>query len=321
MRSLVRSVERLQRLATFEAAGRLGTFTAAAGELGMTQPAATRQIRELERTLNLELFERTANRSSLTAAGRRLWNTLDSSFALVEQTIADLSGHGDVFVLASPAGFAQQLIVPFLDSIHEVVPDRDVRLWLYDRDDDLASGGFDLAVRVGDTAWPGCEQRRLFAETVVPVATPALALERGLDANASPEAVLRAPLIHMDADGRNWMSWADWLAPFGLELSNRPRRVIHNTYPLVLQQALAGQGVALGWRGIIDQYLVDGLLVEVGPEVTSRAQYAVTWPSNRGLESVDSVVAWLLENVAAPTSDGARGAAERATPHRYDQLR
>lgn len=297
MRALVTSVERLQRLATFEAAGRLGTFTAAAAELGTTQPAATRQIRELERTLGLELFHRTANRSSLTDAGQRLWSALDSGFALIEQSIAELSRPDDVFVLASPPGFAQQLIVPFLDSIHEVVPDRDVRLWLYDREADLIGGGFDLAVRVGTSPWRAHDERRLFSETVVPVATPSVAEELNLHADASAEEVLRAPLIHMDADGRPWMSWADWLSAFDLSLSRGHRRVLHNTYPLVLQQALAGKGVALGWRGLIDQYLVDGLLVEVGPEATSPSNYTVTWPSNRRAASVDSVAGWLLQNV------------------------
>lgn len=298
MRPIVTAVERLQRLATFEAAGRLGTFTAAALELGMTQPAATRQIRELERTLGIELFHRTSNRSSLTEAGQRLWSALDSGFAMIEQTIAELARPGDVFVLASPPGFAQALIVPFLDSIHNSIPDRDLRLWLYDREADLIGGGFDLAVRVGTTPWRAHDEQRLFAETVVPVATPALAAQLGLDADSSAAAVLDAPLIHMDADGRPWMSWADWLTSFGLSLSRGGRRVLHNTYPLVLQQALAGTGVVLAWRGIIDQYLHDGLLVEVGPEAASAASYAVTWPTNRRLTSVDSVVEWLVTNVS-----------------------
>jgi LysR family glycine cleavage system transcriptional activator len=55
MRPLVGQIDRLQRLAVFEAAGRRGSFTAAADELGMTQPAVTRQIRALERGLGAEL--------------------------------------------------------------------------------------------------------------------------------------------------------------------------------------------------------------------------------------------------------------------------
>lgn len=301
MRALVNHVDRLQRLAVFESAARLGSFTAAAGELGLSQPAVTRQIRSLEQRLGHDLFHRSANRSELSDTGRGLAVAIDVAFAAIEHAIDELSPGDDVFVLAVPPGFAQQLIVPRLDELQATVPDRDLRLWLYDREAELAAGTFDVAVRVGDTTDVGLEHHELFEERVVPVATPSLAETLGLSDQSTADEVQAAPLLHMEAEGRPWMSWSDWLAAFGLALSADParRRLILNNYPTVVHQALAGRGVALGWRGIIDDFVDAGMLSIVGPDAVSGRSYRAVWPTGKRTESVDAVLEWLK-----PAGDG-----------------
>lgn len=106
VRQLVRRVDRLQRLAGFDAAARLGSFTAAAEELGISQPAITRQIRSLEDALGVALFARTANRSELTDAGRRLWGHVAAGFDTIEGGLAELATRADTFVLAAHPGIA-----------------------------------------------------------------------------------------------------------------------------------------------------------------------------------------------------------------------
>ncbi len=226
MRPIVERAERLQRLAAFDAAARLGSFTAAAVELGSTQPAVTRQIRALERSLGLELFERTANRSHLTEAGRQFATAVDAGFMTIEQTLTSVTEQASTFVLASPPGFAQHMMVPVLDELHAALASEheyDIRLWLYDRDTELERGDADAMVRIGTGDWPGLDAVRLFAEAVVPVATRACADEHGLHTHSAAADVLAAPLLHMDATDRPWMSWSDWLAEFGLSLPPRRR--------------------------------------------------------------------------------------------------
>lgn len=295
MRPLVAHVDRLHRLAVFDAAARTGSFTAAAAELSTSQPSVTRQIRELETALGITLFHRSANRSTLTDAGRTLAESIDIAFAGIERSLAEVRDPTPLFVVASPPGFAQQLIVPVLDRLHDALPDVDIRLWLYDRDDDLDHGRYDLAVRVGTGEWPAVDDVVLFPERVLPVATQAVADEFGLDATSAPRDVLASPLLHMEAEGRPWMSWAGWLDEFGLALSPGQRRVIHNSYPIVLQRALAGGGVALGWQPLVGQLLDDGLLVQVGPEVTSDRAYRLTWPESRMIdERLHLALDWML---------------------------
>ncbi len=295
VRPLLRRVDRLQRLAVFEAAGRLGSFTAAGVELGMSQPAVTRQIRSLERAVGVALFRRMSNRSELTDTGQRLLDTVDLGFATIEHTLDEIADAADIFVLATPPGFSAQLIVPHLDSLQEALPDRELRLWLYDREGELAGGSFDVAVRVGDGSWPGMGARKLFGERVVPVATPAAAEQWHLTPASTPADVRAAPLLHMDAADRPWMSWVEWFGAFGLDVPPGSARVVFNNYPTVLQQAVAGRGVALGWYGLVDDLLDSGVLTAVGPEVASARSYWVTWPAQRTGASLTALLAWLAD--------------------------
>lgn len=308
MRDVVDRVGRLQRLAVFEAAGRLGSFSAAADELGMTQPAVTRQIRDLERALGVELFDRTANRSALSAIGRRLHGQVDTGFDAIEAGLAALADQAATFVLAAHPGVAQQFLVPRIDGLTAALGDRELRWWLFDRDDEIAGGGYDAAIRVGVGDFPGQHHHALFPESVVPVAAPAFAAAWGLAADSSAEAVFRAPFVHMDDGDHPWMSWAEWLAHFGITLHRQPGRILFHNYPMVLQQALAGRGIALGWRHLIDDLLAGDALVVVGPEVRSHRCYYLTWPATRSDAEAPpeaaGLAAWLDAEIAAQTVAG-----------------
>lgn len=293
MRELLQQVDRLQRLAVFESAGRLGSFTAAAKDLGMTQPAVTRQIRSLELSLGTELFRRTANRSELTEVGARLSDHIAAGFDVIEAGLAELAEHAGTFVLAAHPGIAQQWIVPRIDGLHAALGELDVRLWLFDRDSEVVEGGFDAAVRVGTGEFPGQSSQLLFRERVVPVASPAFAQQYGLSETSSAADVYEVPFVHMDDGDHPWMTWANWLSEFDITLRRQPGRVLFHNYPMVLQQALAGRGVALGWRTLIDELVAGDALVVVGPEVTSNRGYYVTWPEGEPDAGVSALAAWL----------------------------
>lgn len=293
MRELLRQVDRLQRIAVFESAARLGSFTAAAKELGMTQPAVTRQIRSLEHRLGAELFRRTANRSELTETGTRLADHISAGFDVIEAGLTEFAEHAGTFVLAAHPGIAQQWIVPRIEGLRQALGDLDVRLWLFDRDSEIVAGGFDAAVRVGTGDFAGQSSQLLFPEQVVPVASPALAEQWGLSESSTADDVYRAPFVHMDDGDHPWMTWANWLGEFGITLLRQPGRVLFHNYPMVLQQALAGRGVALGWRTLIDDLVAGDALVVVGPEARSKRGYYVTWPTGAPDTGVQALVAWL----------------------------
>jgi DNA-binding transcriptional LysR family regulator len=291
-------IDRLHRLAVFEAAARLGGFTAAAAELGTTQPAVTRQIRALERSLGTMLFTRTANRSALTERGQRLWAQIAAGLDTIENGLAELTGSSDTFVLAAHPGIAQQYLVPRLDGLQEALGALDLRLWLFDRDIEIGATGFDAAIRVGTGEFTGQSAHLLFPEAVVPVASPAFAAARGLSASSTAADVYAAPFIHMDDGDRPWMTWTDWLGHFDLQLERTSGRVLFHNYPMVLQQALAGRGVALGWRRLIDDLIAGDALTIVGPEVISHRGYYLTWPIGPPTDAVAALIEWLDRQLA-----------------------
>ncbi|MEL6982599.1 MAG: LysR substrate-binding domain-containing protein [Actinomycetota bacterium] len=292
-REQLRRVDRLQRLAVFEAAARLGSFTAAASELGMTQPAVTRHIRLLEQSLGAQLFIRGPNTSSLSDSGRRLSEHIAAGFDVLEAGLAELAETAGMVVLAATAGIAQQVLLTRLDAMAEVLGNQDLRLMIVDRERELADGGFDAAIWVGTGNFAGYDSHPLFPEVVVPVASPILAAEWGLDGSSTAAEVHAAPLLHVDDGGRPWMTWGQWLRTFDITLQRQPPKILLDNYPLVLQQALIGKGVALGWRGVVDSLIESEGLIVVGPEVRSDRAYHLIWPEGQRSEPVEAIRSWL----------------------------
>ncbi|MBQ88883.1 MAG: LysR family transcriptional regulator [Acidimicrobiaceae bacterium] len=298
-RLVTQKVGRLHRLAVFDAAARLGGFSAAARELGMTQPAVTRQIRALERSLGRDLFTRTANRSELTDAGQSLHSHVAAGLDRIDAGVREFTNDSGAFVLATHPGVAQLWLVPRLESLSAALHPLDVRMWFFERSADIEAGGFDASIRVGDGNFPDHHAELLFRERVVPVCSPAFAAEHGLHAESTPAEICEVPFVNMDDGDTPWMAWADWLAAGGVERHRQPGRVLLPNYPMVVQQALIGRGVALGWRGLIDELVDGGALTVVGPEITSARGYYVVWPKDRRSVETDALVAWLRAEAAS----------------------
>jgi LysR family glycine cleavage system transcriptional activator len=111
----------------------------------------------------------------------------------------------------------------------------------------------------GDGQWPGFHAQKLFPEEVFPVCSPDYPLPRpGQD---WVEWLLEAQLIDLADSHWNWMNWRLWLGGNDIDepLGNRNLQI--NSYPLVIDAACAGQGVALGWRYLVDDLIAAGRLL------------------------------------------------------------
>jgi DNA-binding transcriptional LysR family regulator len=303
MQNLRRDLPSLNALAVFESAARQASFTRAAQELGMSQPAVTRHIKSLEFALDCPLFRRNHNRLTLTAEGLRLWSDVSEGLGGIAATISAIKAERarQTVVLASHAGFAQQWLMPRFSDLYAHLGGYDVRLQISDSDAEADRAGFDVSIRVGTGNWPDQDCQRLCAEAVRPVASPRLLQENPELAEASPADLLRAPLLHMDDGDKPWMTWRGWFAAMGVEGRPPKPRVFYYNYPLVLQQALTGKGVALGWRYLVDSHIAQGALVSIGPSVESpTAGYYLTWPRERADEQpVARIRDWLAGQFAA----------------------
>jgi DNA-binding transcriptional LysR family regulator len=297
---LLELVPRLQMLAVFESAGRLGSFTAAARELGMTQPGVSRHISNLERTIGVELFHRSASSVRLSAGGRSLLAVVQGGFDQIDRGVRSLQRNSGTFLLAANPGFAQQWLVPHLDRLQSVLGEVDLRLRLFDRDRELDDQPADAAVHLRPIAGAPPGSRVLFPEIVTPVAAPELAACEGLDASSTPGALRDVVKLHLDDRDRQWMNWTRWFVANGLPWSDDEIQLSYNNHALVVQEAIAGRGVALAWRGLVDGLLDSGTLIVVGPDVHNPDNAHLFVPGPGAADDiVDRVADWLVALITA----------------------
>ncbi len=287
-------------LFAFEAAARHLSFTKAAEELNVTQAAVSYAVRQLESALDVILFHRHHRRIELTEAGERFFNDVSIGLAHIRRSadaITRLKGDRHVTLSVSTA-FAAYWMVPRLAEFRAAYPDIDIRVQTTDKDVDIVAEGTSLGVRRGSGDWPGYESGWLARESIFPVASPAyLNLKPAI---AKPEDLLGHDLVHLEEPFRPRPNWADWFDAAGIHYHDAGEGLRLNDYSLVIQAALAGQGVALGWEHIVERLIDQGLLQRLHEIAYSGADgFFLVWPAGRPLmEEAERVRDWLLKEHA-----------------------
>jgi LysR family glycine cleavage system transcriptional activator len=247
-------------LVTFEAAVRCGTFAKAAQELCVTGPAVSRTIGRLEAHLGIALFHRTNTGAVLTEEGRLLFSGISSSFDEIESTLlrvqhARRSGIQTI-VLSASSAFATHWFMPRLAAFQEMFPNVDIRFQLISGPLGGPVNGVDIAMRFDHGSGLRYVARAVMPELLVPIRAPHF---RCVEASAG--AFMRAVdrVINLSNAEPDWSSlFSDDAAdgkPGGLQFSD---------YTVVVQAALLGQGIALGWLNVVSHLLARGNLVPVG---------------------------------------------------------
>ena len=203
----------------------------------------------------------------------------------------------NALVFAVQPTMATSWIVPSLERL-TAVAGSEIRLRIFDRRAELDNGGWDLAIVAGDGAWVGWSCTELFHEAVCPIASPGLADDVGLHAGSDPLELLDTTLLHVDAEGQPSMTWPEWFAEAGVAVDLPAPRVVHDAHPTVIQEALVGHGVALGWRHLDGDLLDRGLLVPVGPVVgRPSAGHHLCWPTDRSDDRLRAIRDWLVDRI------------------------
>lgn len=285
-------------LYSFEAAARLGSFTRAAEELGVSQAAVSYAVRRLEDALGTALFSRRHRRVALTAEGERFFADVAMGLAHIRGSAMALQRQtADKHVtLSVSTAFANYWMVPRLAEFRARHPQIDLRLQTTDKDVELPANGLSLGIRRGTGNWPGYGAAMLAAEAIYPVASP-----RYLEAHRRPERaadLLSHPLIHLEEPVRPRPIWADWFRAQGVAYKDRLDGLRLNDYALVIQAAIAGEGIAFGWHHIVRRLIDQGLLIRLLDAICAEgAGFHVVWPERPPLaEHAAQVRDWLLAN-------------------------
>ncbi|TPM02274.1 LysR substrate-binding domain-containing protein [Mesorhizobium sp. B2-3-10] len=297
MRSLRHLLPSAGSLIVFEAAGRLSSFTAAGRELGMTQAAVSYAVRGLEEQLGATLFQRRHRQVSLTEAGERFHADVSLGLSHIRKSAEDLrlQATGGHVTLAASTAFGSFWMMPRLQRFRDELPGIDLRIQTGDRDLDIIAEGIPLAVRGGvPRDWPDYHSLALSDEEIFPVAGPSYLTKFGRPETVEQLATHR--LIHLEEPYREAPNWDEWFQSAGASLRNAERGLRINDYAIVIQAVMEGQGIALGWRHLVERLLSTGLLVPVTDHVmkTGTAFYVI-WPKNRELsDNARKVRDWLL---------------------------
>jgi DNA-binding transcriptional LysR family regulator len=271
-----RHLPSLPSLLALEALDRLGTASAAAQELSLTQGAISKQLQLLEAQLGVPLLLRQGKRLILTPAARDF--VAEARKAL--KTLSDASLHlranpkGGTLNLAILPAFGMHWLAPRLAQFARAHPEVTINLSTRLRPFDFAATAFDAAIHYGRKDWPGASFLKLMDEEILAVASPNLLQPRP----ATPQSLLTAPLLQLDSRTGDW---GRWFQHHGLP-GQHPPAMLFDQFATMTQAAVHGLGLALLPTFLIQKELREGLLAPAfGAPIPAIGSYYLVWPEAR----------------------------------------
>jgi DNA-binding transcriptional LysR family regulator len=249
----------------FLAVARHASFRKAAHELGVTPSAMSQSIRALETRLGAPLFTRTTRSVGLTQAGQRLAHRAGPAFAelvAAAQSARELGQKpSGLLRLSVPRGVMPLLVQPLIASFCRAYPDIELEIAASEEMVDLAAGGFDAGIRMGqfiDADMTAIRLVKPFRLTIV--AAPDYLAEAGTP-KVPKDLAQHAALRIRRSSGA--------IAPWPLVVKGKPLEVvvsgplIANDYPTLLHSARDGLGLAQIPDPMVSSAVAAGELVRV----------------------------------------------------------
>lgn len=284
-------------LHSFAAAARLGGFSRAGDELGLTQSAVSRQVAHLEDWLQLRLFDRAHRRVTLTPEGRDYAEAIAPALDRIRRATARAIARRPEreLAIATLPSFGMRWLAPRLPQLTAQFPDMIVSFAARSTEFSFAEERFDAAIHFGRPDWPGVAHDLLFDEQAVAVMSPGFAAAHGI---GEPADLARVPLLVLASRRR---AWPAWLAACGVDAAVREPGATFEQFLMLAQAAMAGAGAALIPSFLIEPELASGALVrpfaQAAPE--AGAYYLVYPPERIASEAFRQFRDWMLEEAAA----------------------
>lgn len=272
-------------LRLFVEVAKCGSLTAAAQKLGLTQPAVSYQIRQLEDSIGAQLFNRQHRGVELTISGQMLFSVANKALHQLDDVVRDIRHQtASVVRIFTDYAFSSLWLLPRLHKFRQAYPAIDLQVIANQQLQAKQPAEGEIYILFGTERDFGSSKALLLPEKVAPVAAPKFAQPNG--AMEQPQLLFDLPMLHLEAVTEpSWYNWERYFADQGLTLSGKRQSgdSQYNTYTMVLQAALAGAGVAIGWLGLIEDQIRRHELCIIGPQLTRM---------DRGY--------WLLADDAAP---------------------
>lgn len=284
--SLHKDLPPLLALRAFEAVARHLSFIKAANELSVTQSALSHQVQKLEQHLGKPLFVRRTRAIDLTEDGQHYYDEIRPALHAIAAATRKQQAPCTTTVLRIGllASFATLWLAPRLAGFISRYPQIQVELRPAIQLADVAGDEVDLAIRYGKGDWPGVQATCLMREKISPVCSPAFKANQ----------LNNGPLLM--ATSHRPFEWTDWSHHYQVDIEHNPRILLHD-YNIVVEAAVAGQGIAMGRHHLIERRLKDGSLVEAfnWPPYQGQIGYWLIAPNGPTSAAVDCFSQWLQE--------------------------
>jgi DNA-binding transcriptional LysR family regulator len=290
----------LRSLVAFEASARQLSLTRAAKELNISREAVSRHIRTLEEHLGVKLFYRVHRAVALTAPGKKFQSIVQASLENIASGAAAIVGRSrpSVINVSSTIALASFWLTPRLAGFREKHANVEIHVRISDAPTDMIADGIDIALRYGDGKWKGLTKKRLFGIKSFPVCSPEYLKRAG--SIGKPADLLQHTLVNLDGAAHVAEDWRWWLTGMGVEVPKSLMTLGFDSYANVIQAALEGQGVALGFSGLAADLLASGrLLRPIDSELNPGfAVYLVSPSGVKPTPAVTSFVTWVIGEAA-----------------------
>lgn len=293
-----RLVPSARGLLIFEAAARKGSFTAAAAEFNISQPSVSRNVAQLEAALGVALFERSASGLTLTAEGRDLHLAVHDGLERIGEALlrirARTPASRQVVTLSLSSSYVAHWLLPRLSRFNAAFPEVDMRFDLIPGILRAIPDTVDLATRI--MADDGQYHRwDLAPEIILPVCSPAYRRARG-----PWEDGARGGHVFLHLSEHSPRLWGPMSGKGGAGKAAPGTWHEFSDYSVILQAALNGEGIALGWVSVVSTALLAGTLVPAsGWRLRTGRFHTLLAPKTRPLSPVVAeIAAWLAAQSA-----------------------
>ena len=284
-------------LFTFETVARLRSFSEAASELNVTQPAISRAISTLEERLGYSLFNRHGRWIELTYNGDKLFRATSTAFNTITDSLREIEqrkkNQESVTISMSPVA-VNYWFIPRMPEFRQKFPTINLNFKEYTKDSDSFSREVDLIIKLSSPRdadmhrWPFADERII--------------------ALCSPEYFSTHGALDKRIKGRthSFIEWQEerygldeFFHATGLQTAKNPLYVRFTDYSSVIQAAIQGQGVALCWVTESSRQIIDGSLVPACAQVvkTGRRYHILASNLNPMRPIVEDVRNWLINEM------------------------
>jgi DNA-binding transcriptional LysR family regulator len=256
-------MDRFQAMATFVRVVDTGSFSAAARQSNVGQPAVSKMIAQLEERLGVRLVTRTTRGLSATEAGQRFYERAVRALEEADEAEVAARGAGRGLTgrlrISAATTFARLHVVPTLPAFLDQHPELDLELIMDDRVIDMVEEGIDVALRMGALPDSSATARKLAAGRRSLVATPTYLARAGMPANPAEVAGHQA-VVYTRYEAANWTFRHASGAEASVSVSGRLRVTAAEGLRAAV---LADMGLAVASEWMFTRELASGTVVRL----------------------------------------------------------